>query len=122
MPYLADFIKDRYGDPVKLERDSPEARIVRKYLKKLPQGKQPDTGEGANLTIVIPWFKEIDRRTYNYIGQSAKDLLIDSFNQMLEKSMLDEIRTVENYFSGSIANLIYAWMEKHNIEDNQTNC
>jgi hypothetical protein len=105
----------------KLDRDSPESRIVRKYISKTPEGQSPDNGEGSNLTVIIPWFKEVDKRVYNYLGNSAKKLLLKSFDQMVERSMLDEIGKVETYFSGKISSIIYSWMEKHGIEDNQTN-
>jgi hypothetical protein len=120
-PYLADFIKNAYGDPVALERDSPEVRIIRKFLSRTPKGKLPDSGEGSNLIVIIPWFKEIDKRVYNYLSRPAKKTLLESFNQMLEHSMLEEIGKLENYYSGKISTLIYAWMEKHGIPDNETN-
>jgi hypothetical protein len=120
-PYLADFVKNKYGDPVRVEKDGPESRIVRKFLSKTPQGKLPETAEGSNLTIIIPWFKEADKRVYNYLPDRAKKILVESFNQMVERSMLDEIGKVENYYSGKISTLIYSWMEKHGVEDNSTN-
>jgi hypothetical protein len=120
-PYLAEFIKNSFGNPVKLDRDSPESRILRKFLSKTPDGQLPDTGENSNLTICIPWFKEMDKRVYNHLGNSAKKMLVESFNQIVEKSMLDEIGKLETYFSGNISSIIYAWMEKHGIADNNTN-
>jgi hypothetical protein len=120
-PYLVDFIKNKYGDPVRLEKDSPESRIVRKYISKTPEGKLPETSENTNLTVIVPWFKEVDKRVYNYLGNNAKKLLLESFDQIMEKSMIDEIGRVETYFSGKISSLIYSWMEKHGIKDDQTN-
>jgi hypothetical protein len=123
IPCLADFINHTFGNPVRLDRDSPETRIVRKLLSRTPPGKMPDAAGTAdfNLTVIIPWFKEADRRVYNYFSPAAKKVLVESFNQIMERSMIDEIGKVETFYSGKISALIYSWMEKHGIEDNQTN-
>jgi hypothetical protein len=120
-PYLADFIRHAFGDPAELERDSPEARIIREFISKTPEGETPDTGQGANLVIRIPWFKEADPRVYNYMGEKAKQFLLESFDQVMEKCMLKEIGSMDHYRRGKIAPMIYAWMEKHGIRDNSTN-
>jgi hypothetical protein len=120
-PYLADFIKNSFGSPAKLDRDSPESRIIREYISKTPVGKIPDLGADANVSIAIPFFKESDPRVYNYFGKNAKKALIESFDQIFEKCMIREIGSLENCRRGKISSLIYAWMEKHEIEDNDTN-
>jgi hypothetical protein len=73
------------------------------------------------LKIRIPFFKEADPRVYNYLGKNAKQLLLESFKQIVERSMLDEISKLENHYSGKISDLIYTWMENHRVENNQTN-
>lgn len=120
-PYLAEFIKTAYGDPVILERDSPEARIIREFISKTPADAMPDLGEDANMKISIPYFKEADPRTYNYMGKSAKSALLESFDHLVERSMLREIGSLENSRRGKISSMIYAWMEKHGIPDDEKN-
>ena len=120
-PYLAAFLIKSYGDPVELERDSPESRIIREYISKTPEGESPDMGEGANLRIRIPCFKEADPRVYNFMGKAAKKALEESFDQLIEKCMFKEIGSLENCRRGKISSQIYAWMEKHSIPDNDTN-
>jgi hypothetical protein len=119
--YLADFIKNAYGDPVCLDKDSPEARIIREFISKTPEGQPPDTGEDANLKIRIPFFKEADPRVYNYLGKNAKQLLLESFDQIIERSLLNEIGSLDSNLKGKISAKIYAWMEKHGVRDNGTN-
>lgn len=119
-PYLAYFLKNAFGDPIRLERDSPESRIIREYITKTPSGVTPDLGDDSNLTIVIPYFKEADPRTYNYMGIKAKKALEESFDHLFEKCMMKEIGSLENCRRGKIAPYIYAWMEKHGIPDDDT--
>ena len=120
-PYLAAFLKNAYGDPVEVDRDSPESRIIREYISKTPSGEAPDVGADSNLRIRIPFFKEADPRIYNYMGKAAKKTLIESFDQLIEKCMIKEIGSLENCRRGKISSLIYAWMEKHGVPDNDTN-
>ncbi|GAP73065.1 hypothetical protein SAMD00024442_6_19 [Candidatus Symbiothrix dinenymphae] len=120
-PYLAEFVKHSFGNPVQLDRDSPESRIIREYITKLPANNQPDMGEDANLAVQLPFFKEADPRVYNHLGVAAKSALVESFNQLFEKCMLKEIGSIENVHRGKISDLIYAWMEKHGIPDNDVN-
>jgi hypothetical protein len=63
----------------------------------------------------------MDRRACNHLGDKAKNLLPESFDQIIEKSMIDETGRMETYFSGRISPLIHSRMEKHGIEDNGTN-
>ena len=120
-PYLADFLHHCFGNPVQLERDSPESRIIRQYITKTPQGQTPDLGKEANLSVVLPVFKEADPRVYNYLGKQAQKTLLESFDQVFEMCLMKEVGALENYRRGTISSLIYAWMEKHGIEDNETN-
>jgi hypothetical protein len=71
--------------------------------------------------VQIPYFKEADPRVYNYLGKAAKKALLESFDQIVEKSMMCEIGSLENIRRGRISPAIYAWMEKHGIEDNANN-
>ncbi|MDR2913413.1 MAG: hypothetical protein LBV74_01025 [Tannerella sp.] len=120
-PYLASFITNLYGDPVNLDKDSPESRILRKFIRKSPEGETPEPEESANLTVLLPYFKEADPRVYNHLPTSGKKLLEESFHQILVRNMLDEIGNLDTYFSGKISSLVEAWMEKHGIEYSETN-
>lgn len=120
-PYLAAFLKNAFGDPVVLDKDSPEARIIREYITKTPEGVTPDLGEESNLSIALPYFKEADPRIYNYMGQRAKSALLESFDHLVERSMFREIGSLENIRRGKISPSIYAWMEKHGIPDDASN-
>lgn len=117
--YLKCFLEHNFGDPVQLIKDSPEARIVRQYVIKTPEGVNPDNHLSGNLKVELPWFKAADPRVRNYLGKRAKKLLIDSFQHIFKACMLKEIGALENTRRGEISKHIYAWMEKHGIpEDN----
>lgn len=115
--YLQSFLTTAFGDPVQVMRDSPESRIIRQFITKTPDDAMPDMGEGCNLRVEIPYFKEADPRVYNYMGEKAKIALIDSFDHILKACMMKELGSLENTRRGEISKQIYAWMEKHGIPE-----
>lgn len=115
--YLAQWIAHTFGNPAQLDKSSPENRVLNEFLTVTPSGKSPDTGEGSNVTIPIPYFKGKDPRVYNYISQRGKNALIESFRTLLKRNMWKEISPLEEDANCTISSLIYAWMEKHGIDE-----
>lgn len=115
--YLKHFLTTAFGNPVKVKRDSPEARIMREFIMQTPEGASPDLGQDSNLAVTIPYFKEADPRTYNYMGKKAKKALIDSFDHLLKATMFSELGALENSRRGELSKQVYAWMEKHGIPE-----
>lgn len=113
--YLAQWIKHTFSYPSVLVKDSPESRILNEYLVKMPKDCQPDTGTDANVAIYIPYFKGKDPRVYNYLHKTGKDAVVESFRNLLMKNMMEEIGSIDNGTT-KITTLIYAWMEKHGID------
>jgi hypothetical protein len=112
-PYLADWIHNHFGNPVKLMKDSPESMLLKRFLDKQPIGAIPDDG---NIEIEIPWYKEKDARVYNYLSPKAKEALVESFDSLFTRNMWSEIGSLEN-INCKITTVIYAYLEKHNIEE-----
>lgn len=114
--YLAQWISHTFGFPAVLVKDSPESRILNECLVKLPKDCQPDRGEQANVAISIPYFKGKDPRVYNYLYESGKKAVLESFRTLLIKNLMEEVGGIDNG-SVKIATLIYAWLEKHGIDE-----
>lgn len=114
--YLEQWMTNSFGNPVQLIKDSPEMRLLNELLVITPKNKTPDTGEGSNITIPIPYFKGKDPESYNYIHESGKVALIESFSTLFKKNLITEITALGN---GHVkrAKLIYAFMEKHGIDE-----
>lgn len=115
--YLEQWITHTFGNPVVFIKDNPESRLMNELLCVLPDGKEPDNGVGSNITIPIPYFKGKDPAIYNYIGESGKNALIESFSTLFKKNLYNEISALAN---GHVkrATLIYIFMEKHGISEN----
>ncbi len=113
--YLEQWITHTFGNPVELIKDSPEMRLLNELLVKLPCDETPDLGEDSNLTIPIPYFRGKNPDTYNYLHKSGKTALIESFSTLFDKNLYTEVTALKNG-NTSRATLIYAYMEKHGID------
>lgn len=114
--YLANWMNHTFGNPVVLVKDGPESRLLHEQICKTPINRTPDTGEDSNVMVRIPFFKSKDPETYNYIHQSGKKALLESFYTLLRKNLMEEVGALENG-NCKIATLIYAYMEKHGIDE-----
>lgn len=115
-PYLAQWLKKSLGDPVELPRESPESKLIKRFLDKQPEGVNPDTGTDSNLMVAIPWSKEKDPRTYNYLSPRAKKALIESFETIFINNLWTELGSLEG-INSTLTNVIYAYLEKHGIDE-----
>ena len=114
--YLAQWITHTFGNPAVLVKDSPESRIINECLIKTPKHCQPDTGEKSNVSIEIPYFKNKDPRVYNYLHETGKNAVIESFRTLFVKNMMEEVGSLDKG-NVKIVTLIYMFMEKHGINE-----
>jgi len=114
--YLEQWITHTFGNPVQLIKDSPEMRILNELTVKTPCNKMPDTGVGSNITIPIPYFKGKDPAIYNYLHDSGKTAMVESFSTLFDKNLFTEMTALSNS-RVKRAKLIYAYMEKHGIDE-----
>lgn len=121
-PYLKDwFINENGGtNPLKLKKGSQEHDILKLFLEKSPNDYVPHIKQDNEVAIELPFFKNKDPRTYNYLPARALDALRDTIRTRFTIQLWEDLHNF-----GSIGkrqdNLIYAWMHKHGIEDTETN-
>ena len=115
-PYLAQWMTNSMGNPVDLPRESPEVKLIKRFLDKQPTGSCPDIGTSSNLKVIIPWSKEKDPRTYNYFSPRAKKMLVESFETIFLNNMWSELGSLDG-INSSLTNVIYAYLEKHGIDE-----
>lgn len=121
-PYLAQwFIHEQGGGyPVQLTRGSAESDILEVFLKRQPVGQPVDLGLDANLAIYIPTFKSRDPRIYNFLPPKSKKALAICIYRRFRVQLWEELHRLENV-GVPISDLVYAFMEKHGIEDTPQN-
>ena len=120
-PYVAEFMYHHFGNPVRLVKDSPEARLLKTYLERMPEGARPDVGVGNNLRIAVPWFKEKDPRVYCWLSPMSKAALGECFESVFLRNMWVELLQMPEVRC-RISTMIYAYMERHGISEEHWEC
>lgn len=117
--YLAQWLTNSLGDPVRFPVQSNENAIIRRFLQKCPQGREPETFAPGLTGIVIPDSKAKNPVVYNYFGPKAKDALIEAIEDLFRRNMWAELGDM---FDGSVGlnKVIAAWCEMHGIDDDYT--
>lgn len=121
--YLMEYITNHFGDPVRLSSNTPEAKLLRRFIDKTPDGVTPfipsaDLVIGKDyIRVELMYNKEKDPREYNYLHPSSQKLLLDYFEGLMENNMASELLELSFETNLTLVDLIYAWCEKHGISN-----
>lgn len=121
--YLVQYVTHHWGDPVRLSVNSPESKLVRRFLDRQPNDIEPDLPPDDGTMYVrleIPYSKEKDPRIYNFLHPTSKKLLKDYFESLLVNNMCTELLELSCDPFINLSDLIFAYCEKHgmpNIDD-----
>ena len=115
------FINDAGGShPVRLRKNSPESSCLQFCLQpKSKAGKQPEI-EGTPLIVYIPEFRYKNPDDYNYISNTGRIAFIKILKQRFDLELWNDLHQFAN-FGIRKDELIYAWMESHEIEPTEKN-
>ena len=105
-------------DPITIHRGSQESRILQMFLRKRPQDATDP--ENPNIALVIPYYQSRDPFYYNYLGKYGREKLTDAIRNRFQVQLWEEVHTFKNALSRQ-DNTIFAYMEAHGIECNETN-
>lgn len=122
-PYLAQWYRHRCGgkDPISPVRGSYESNVIEEFLAKMPEGVEPQLFPREDeVAIAIPSFRAKPPEYYNYLPPKARHLLENSIKVEFEIDMWQSLRRFK-HVSANLKDLILAYMEKHKIEDTETN-
>ncbi len=114
--YLAQwFIHEQGGGvPVHLLRGSLESKILELYLQRRPDGVLPESAEGK-LAIAIPTFRHKTPEVFNYLPEHATLALRNIIRNRFDVQLYSDLHNFGNITKRQ-DELIFAWMEKHEIE------
>lgn len=122
--YLSDWLFNQFGDKefnhIVFPRSSVEHKIIKIFLTTKPKDLQPDLIHCGMTKILIPYFTGRDPCYYNFLPKKAIGILIktiqDRFDVELWSYMSNFIKS-----SSLKEDLIYAWMERNNINETEKN-
>lgn len=120
--YLAQwFINDMGGEyPVRLKRGSMEWTMLELFLTTPPDGYEPESSCEGYVAIQLPNFRSKDTRYHFYLPNRAKEALKALIRGRFDISMWNTLHQFHALFQRQ-DHLIYAFMEKHGIEQSEKN-
>ncbi len=119
--YLRQWFIHRHGgsNPVNLIRGSIESKLLQRATFPLPAGVLPPRQQEDEIAVCIPYSKSHDPRTYNYITETSKNVLIARIKEDFDLDVWDYL-----YDFGKIGkqqkDLIYLFMEQRGIHEDGT--
>jgi len=120
--YLAQwFINDQGGNnPVRLIRGCMEWGLLEQFLQTPPEDYVPQVGGEGFVCIELPNFRSKDTRNNYYLPPKATETLKACIRNRFDIDMWNALHRFDALFQRQ-DNLIYAFMEKHGIEQTEKN-
>lgn len=120
--YLRQWLIHEHGgeEPVKMLRGSIENDVIQTYISRKPEGWVPVVTD-QTVRIVIPRDKRKNPHTWCYLGVRPLQALKALIKQRFDAQFMMEVIRLLNKSRELKMQLIYAFMEKHGIEDTETN-
>ena len=119
-PYIAQWLVHEHGNPVEFPRNSAENDVIELALTTLPDGTAPNLPSEGTVAIKIPTFKYKDVRDNNYLPQKGQNSLRACIRARFSLQLWKELQKF-GYIGEQKQDLIYAWMQAHGIEPDETN-
>ena len=120
-PYLRQwFIHENGGvEPVRLRRGTPESNIFQAFISKKPEDWSSVPEEGC-VAIIVPQYKGLDPEYWCYLPPRAKQTLYNCIKSSFDVQLFKELNGVMER-RVLLRDIIDSYMEKHGIEDTETN-
>lgn len=113
-PFIAQWAVHHYGCPIEFPPQSVgNARII-SVLKKRPQDAAPDVEREGLTPICIPYSKQKEPESWNYVSQNGKRFIVQYIDAVFRDNMYNELNQMCQDDS-KIQTACYAWCEMHGI-------
>lgn len=113
-PFVRQWLIHHYGNPVEFPAQSVENATIRRFISKLPQGKQPLPCAEDEVSIRIPDSKQKPVLTYNYLGPHGKAAVIECIEDNFRRQMWSDLGDLHDC-GCSLLKAINAWCEANGI-------
>ena len=119
-PYLAQWVAHEHGFPIRFPRGSIENDIIELGLKIRGDDEPVDLPGEGKYAVVLPYYKHKDVMYYNHLSESSKEHLIHCLKIRFAIALWNDLFKFGN-IGKQKQDLIYAWMDAHDIDDTETN-
>ncbi len=120
-PYLKDWFIHEHGGkvPVDLKKNSPEMNIIHGFISIKPADYVDDHNE-TDVPIEVPVFKGLNPQSWCYLPPRSKQLLYNCIKNCFDTELFNEMMEMRKMHV-SVTDLLYVFMEKHGINETETN-
>lgn len=113
-PFIRQYLINSFGDPVRFDDHSvTNARIV-SVLQRRPVNCTPDTAAEGLTAICIPYSKQKDPASFNYVSNSGKKLIEEHIEAIFRTNLWNEMSQMCSDDT-KLQSAAYAWCEMHGI-------
>lgn len=118
------FIHESGGvSPVTLKKNTPESNCLQFSLRSKSDKSLEEVNhdiKGEPLIVYIPTFRFKNPKDYNHITASGRKLFISILKKRFDERIWFDLHSIYN-FGVRKDDLIYSWMEAHEIEQSEKN-
>jgi hypothetical protein len=113
-PFIAQWAVHHFGSPVEFPPQSVgNARIIA-VLRKRPEGIVPDVRPEGSTPVAIPYSKQKDPETWNYVTPSGCRFIAEYIEALFKDNLYSEFKEICSADS-KLQTAAYTWCEMHGI-------
>jgi len=112
--YEKQWVRHHFGDPATFPPQSNVNNVIRHFIKKTPEGKNPEMKKDGEIAINIPESKSKDPQYYNYLTTSGKSAIAEAINDIFTMQMWEDLNDIDMR-SVPLTLLVNDWMETNGI-------
>lgn len=112
-PFVAQWLRFHYGDPVRFPAQSVENACIRRFLAVQPKSVPP-MRQAGEVAICLPDSKQKPVARYNYLGSSARAALVECIEDTFRLQLWHDLNGVQA-MGCSLLSAVRAWCENNGI-------
>lgn len=113
-PFIAQWAVHHFGNPIVFPPQSVgNARIVA-VLRRRPDGAGPDVAADGLTPVAIPYSKQKDPESWNYVTPSGKRFIAEYVEALFKDNLYGEFKEMCSEDS-RLQTAAYAWCEMHGV-------
>lgn len=122
--YLSDWLRaemwNKEEQRIVFPRNSAESTVLCLFIGKRPDGAPVDIAADGAIPVKVPTLPGKNPAVFNYLSEAGKLALINTVKRRFKKMMWDELHVIRPD-EVQITDIIYAFMDKHGISNNEKN-
>lgn len=113
-PFIAQWLRHHFGDPVVFPAQSAENACIRHFLTRQP-GSLPLTRGDDDIAICIPDSKQKPVVTYNYLSGNARKAVAECIEDTFRLQLWRDLADIE-LCQCTLLSAVRAWCEANGID------